>query len=147
MNNETDLQIGGYDDPQRTPPQPMQGISAAPVSGEGLYRWVKASEMFPIRKDYEETGDRVFIRNVQTKCGGMVLIDEFYKMEDKHNIEWLAPASEGKMFSMEDMEGIVRFTISQWASIGEQKEDDHQELITGFLNNDLTLFISSLNKK
>jgi len=55
-----------------------------------VYVWKNAGEMFPIRKDYEYSGGRVFIRNIHTKCGGMILIDEFYEMDGKENIEWLS---------------------------------------------------------
>lgn len=63
----------------------------ADEAGE-VFVWVKASERFPIRKDYEYSGDKVFVRSIQSKVGGMLLIDEFYKLEGKENIEWLSPA-------------------------------------------------------
>jgi hypothetical protein len=54
-----------------------------PVQGERLYRWVKASERLPEFDGY------VFVRNVQTECGGMWVAAELRKSDGLENMEWL----------------------------------------------------------
>jgi len=89
-----------------------------------LWQWVKASEMFPIKKDYEDTGGRVFIRSVDSKVGGMILIDEFYKLEGKENIEWLSlyPSPTAPSDAIEFAEWVneneYRPWLKKWFKLG-----------------------------
>lgn len=80
-------------------------ITEQRVSGEGLHRWVKArkddKEYFPV------SWHLVPVRFIHTKAPILDIEAQLAKRPKSlpHIIEWLEPlpASEGKMFSMEDM--------------------------------------------
>lgn len=76
----------------------------SPPTERGGLQWVIASEELPEDKIMEYGLGSVFIRNVQSKHGGMIYISELKKMDLLSNIEWLrdtpaevsAPEVEGK---------------------------------------------------
>jgi hypothetical protein len=72
---------------------------------EQLYRWVKASERLP-----EET-KMIFIRNVESKAGGMVYKSDLVKMDNKQNVEWLEPISSEASGDEEKDKEIRRLKI------------------------------------
>jgi hypothetical protein len=50
------------------------------------------------------------------------------------------------LYTEEQVIEIVKFTISEWTSLNEQRQNDHKETVKGWLDNDLCNFIQSLKQ-
>lgn len=53
--------------------------------------------------------------------------------------EWYNPELAAKI--EEEGKLLVRFIISQWASLNEKAEPDHEELVTAFMNRELVEYL------
>ena len=57
--------------------------------------------------------------------------------------EWFASIEpELAKENAQDIVDLVRFVISQWASIGEQREPDHELLIQNFIRTELVEYVN-----
>lgn len=52
--------------------------------------------------------------------------------------------AEQTLYTEEQVREIAKYTISQWTSLNEQRQHDHQDLVDVWLDNDLCNFIQSL---
>ena len=59
--------------------------------------------------------------------------------------EWSNPELAAKI--EEEGKLLVRFIISQWASLNEQAEPDHQQLIEHFFDNELAEYYEKRKQK
>ena len=59
----------------------------------------------------------------------------------EHNQPLQQPLVSGMLHP--DIEKLLRYTIKQWSSLNEQREQDHENLVNHWLNGDLKEWIES----
>lgn len=72
---------------------------------------------------------------------------EYWKNQFQQNNDLYLTLKLKEMFTKEDVNKIVRYTIGQWISHNERMEPDHEDLVNNFIINVLPDWINNKTDK
>lgn len=95
-------------------------------------KWIKASERFP--KDGIGVLKCIWVRSIQTKCGTMMALDTFLKLDSIENVEWLDESQSPVPDKVDEAVELVKFVKNLGYMNGEkpQYEFTPEEILSSF---------------